>query len=139
MKCPYCDSENIHVEKQGFGFGKSLIGGILLGPLGLFCGAINKNKLICTCLKCARSFGIDEGINAERKSLVKDIIVETDNEDDILYKKALILVQTSNTVSTSYIQRELRIGYNKAASLIDRMEKECIISVPDKLGHRQVL
>ena len=49
---------------------------------------------------------------------------------DILYKKALILVQTSNTVSTSYIQRELRIGYNKAASLIDRMEKECISKIP---------
>ena len=138
MKCPYCDSENIHIEKQGFGFGKSLIGGVLLGPLGLFCGAINKNKLICTCLKCARSFTVDEGVEAEKRCLMNNVTAETDDED-ILYKRALVLIKTSKDISISYLQRELRIGYNKATDIIRKLEENNIITPPDKSGHRQVL
>ena len=137
MKCPYCDSENIHIEKQGFGFGKSLIGGILLGPLGLFCGAINKNKLMCTCLKCVRSFSVNEAVAAERKSLMNNVLGA--NEEETLYNKAIILIKASNKVSITYLQRELRIGYNKAAYIIEKLEKNKIITPPDEYGNRQIL
>jgi S-DNA-T family DNA segregation ATPase FtsK/SpoIIIE len=41
--------------------------------------------------------------------------------------------------STSYLQRQLRVGYNNAARLIERMEKEGVVSAPDHVGRREVL
>lgn len=59
--------------------------------------------------------------------------------DEDLYTQAVAIVQNDKKASTSYIQRRLRIGYNRAASLIDRMEQEGIISAPDHVGRREVL
>ena len=61
------------------------------------------------------------------------------NSDDDLYTQAVAIVQADKKASTSYIQRRLRIGYNRAATLIDRMEQEGIISAPDHVGRREVL
>ncbi len=41
--------------------------------------------------------------------------------------------------STSYIQRRLQIGYNRAASLMERMEKEGIVGAPNHAGKREIL
>ena len=41
--------------------------------------------------------------------------------------------------STSYIQRRLSVGYNKAASLVERMEKEGVVSAPNHAGKREIL
>ena len=41
--------------------------------------------------------------------------------------------------STSYIQRRLQIGYNRAASLVERMENEGVVSAPNHAGKREVL
>lgn len=59
-------------------------------------------------------------------------------EED-LYAQAVAIVQQDKKASTSYIQRKLRIGYNRAASLIDRMEQEGLISAADHVGRREVL
>lgn len=59
--------------------------------------------------------------------------------DEELYVQAVAIVQADKKASTSYIQRRLRIGYNRAASLIDRMEQEGIISAADHVGRREVL
>src|SRR6185437_2391825 len=47
---------------------------------------------------------------------------------DDLYDKALAIVARDKKASTSYIQRRLQIGYNRAASLIERMEQDGVIS-----------
>lgn len=60
------------------------------------------------------------------------------SEED-LYQQAVAIVQNDRKVSTSYIQRKLRIGYNRAASLVDRMETEGLISSADHVGRREVL
>ena len=62
-----------------------------------------------------------------------------DDPDSQLYRKAVQTVAESQKASTSYIQRQLRIGYNNAARLIERMEKEGIVSTPDHVGRREVL
>jgi S-DNA-T family DNA segregation ATPase FtsK/SpoIIIE len=49
------------------------------------------------------------------------------------------VVLRDRKVSTSYIQRRLQIGYNKAASLIERMEKEGLISQSNATGKREIL
>ena len=59
--------------------------------------------------------------------------------DEDLYSQAVAIVQNDKKASTSYIQRKLRIGYNRAASLIDKMEAEGIISAADHVGRREVL
>jgi S-DNA-T family DNA segregation ATPase FtsK/SpoIIIE len=61
------------------------------------------------------------------------------NSGDELYDKAVQVVITDKKVSTSYIQRRLAIGYNKAATLIERMEKEGVISQANHAGKREIL
>jgi S-DNA-T family DNA segregation ATPase FtsK/SpoIIIE len=61
------------------------------------------------------------------------------NSGDDLYDKALAVVARDKKVSTSYIQRRLQIGYNRAASLIERMEQDGVISRPNHKGVREIL
>ncbi|WFW29923.1 MAG: DNA translocase FtsK 4TM domain-containing protein [Wolbachia endosymbiont of Menacanthus eurysternus] len=64
----------------------------------------------------------------------------TENEEkNDLYKQAVAIIQSNKKVSISYIQRRLRIGYNKAANIIERMEKEGIVSTPNLSGKREIL
>jgi DNA segregation ATPase FtsK/SpoIIIE, S-DNA-T family len=58
---------------------------------------------------------------------------------DDLYDQAVAIVLRDKKVSTSYVQRRLQVGYNKAASLIERMEKEGLISSPNGSGKREIL
>jgi S-DNA-T family DNA segregation ATPase FtsK/SpoIIIE len=58
---------------------------------------------------------------------------------DDLYDQAVSVVLRDKKVSTSYVQRRLQIGYNKAASLIERMEKEGLISPANATGKREIL
>jgi S-DNA-T family DNA segregation ATPase FtsK/SpoIIIE len=58
---------------------------------------------------------------------------------DDLYDKALDIVARERKATTSYIQRRLQIGYNRAARLIERMEEEQVISKPNHKGVREVL
>jgi S-DNA-T family DNA segregation ATPase FtsK/SpoIIIE len=61
-----------------------------------------------------------------------------DSGDD-LYNQAVQIVVKEKKASTSYIQRCLRIGYNRAANIIEKMEKEGIVSAPNHVGKRDVL
>jgi len=62
-----------------------------------------------------------------------------DDPEAQLYRKAIQTVAESQKASTSYLQRQLRVGYNNAARLIERMEKDGIVSAPDHVGRREVL
>ena len=59
--------------------------------------------------------------------------------DEDLYEQAVAIVRNDKKTSISYVQRRLRIGYNRAASLIERMEEEGVISAPDHSGKREIL
>ena len=56
-----------------------------------------------------------------------------------LYDQAVAIVLRDRKASTSYIQRRLQIGYNRAASLIERMENEGIVGAPNHAGKRDIL
>jgi S-DNA-T family DNA segregation ATPase FtsK/SpoIIIE len=62
-----------------------------------------------------------------------------DDPETQLYRKAVQIVAESQKASVSYLQRQLRVGYNSAARLIERMEKEGKVGVPDHVGRREVL
>ncbi len=62
-----------------------------------------------------------------------------DGSGDELYDRAIAIVASDKRASTSYIQRKLQIGYNRAARIIERMEEEGIVSGPNHAGKREVL
>ena len=62
-----------------------------------------------------------------------------DSAEDRMYAKACQIVVESQKASTSWLQRQLRIGYNSAARLIERMEEEGLVSPPNHVGRRDVL
>ena len=56
-----------------------------------------------------------------------------------LYDRAVAIVLRDGKCSTSYVQRRLAVGYNKAASLVERMEKEGLVAPPNHAGKREIL
>ena len=61
------------------------------------------------------------------------------NGEDALYDQAVAIVAKDRKCSTSYIQRKLAIGYNKAARLVEQMEDEGVVSAANHVGKREVL
>ncbi|KJV69616.1 FtsK/SpoIIIE family DNA translocase [Candidatus Neoehrlichia procyonis] len=61
------------------------------------------------------------------------------DHDDRLYSQAVSIVLRDQKTSVSYIQRQLRIGYNRAANLIERMEREGILGPAANFGKREIL
>lgn len=59
--------------------------------------------------------------------------------DEDLYSQAVEIVRNDKKTSISYVQRRLRIGYNRAAVLIERMEEDGVLSAPDHSGKREIL
>jgi S-DNA-T family DNA segregation ATPase FtsK/SpoIIIE len=59
--------------------------------------------------------------------------------DDDMYDKAVYIVTTTRNASISWVQRQLRIGYNRAARLVEEMEKQGVVSPPDHTNKREVL
>ncbi|MBN8972039.1 MAG: cell division protein FtsK, partial [Rhizobiales bacterium] len=56
-----------------------------------------------------------------------------------LFSQAVAIVKRDRKASTSYIQRRLQIGYNRAASLMERMELEGIVGAANHAGKREIL
>lgn len=63
----------------------------------------------------------------------------SDKGGDALYRQALDIVMREGKASTSFIQRHLQIGYNRAARIVDQMEKEGIISSANHVGKREII
>jgi S-DNA-T family DNA segregation ATPase FtsK/SpoIIIE len=61
------------------------------------------------------------------------------SEGNDLYRQAVAIVKRDRKASTSYIQRRLQIGYNRAATLMERMEEEGVIGQPNHAGKREIL
>jgi len=56
VKCPCCDSTQLHAGDKGFGLVKAAAGGLLAGPVGLLGGLIGSKKVMITCLKCGHKW-----------------------------------------------------------------------------------
>ena len=64
---------------------------------------------------------------------------ETEGGDDPMYKEAVALILREGKASTSFLQRHLKIGYNRAARIIDMMESAGIISSANHVGKREII
>jgi len=68
-----------------------------------------------------------------------DMQMPSGKSDDDMYDKAVYIVTTTRNASISWVQRQLRIGYNRAARLVEEMEKQGVVSPPDHTNKREVL
>ena len=81
---------------------------------------------------------VDEILNLSSESPSDDGSNDSD-QDDELYNKALEIVKSEGKASTSFLQRKLQIGYNRAARIIDIMESRGIVSKANHVGKRELL
>ena len=80
---------------------------------------------------------IDEILNfADEKEIGN---IQNQNDKDELYQSALNIIRSEGKASTSFLQRKLQIGYNRAARIIDMMEADGIVSKANHVGKRDVL
>jgi len=80
-----------------------------------------------------------EAITAEEEQGDDPFALDGGSSGDDLYDKAVAIVARDKRASTSYIQRRLQIGYNRAARLIELMEEQGVVSPPNHQGKREVL
>ncbi|MDO8837609.1 MAG: DNA translocase FtsK 4TM domain-containing protein [Parvibaculum sp.] len=80
-----------------------------------------------------------EAITAEEDEGGDPFAFDSPGSGDDLYDKAVAIVARDKRASTSYIQRRLQIGYNRAARLIELMEEQGVVSPPNHQGKREVL
>jgi S-DNA-T family DNA segregation ATPase FtsK/SpoIIIE len=74
----------------------------------------------------------------KEESEINSSIQQNDSNDE-LFNQAVEVILKDKRVSTSYIQRKLQIGYNRAARIIEEMEDQGIISEPNNQGKREIL
>jgi S-DNA-T family DNA segregation ATPase FtsK/SpoIIIE len=84
---------------------------------------------------------VTEGGDDEAQALVDEKLglAAAGDSDDVLYDKAVAIVARDRKCSTSYIQRKLAIGYNKAARLVEMMEGNGVVSSANAVGKRDIM
>ena len=80
---------------------------------------------------------VDEILNFADEKEIGDS--QNQGEKDELYEQALDIIRTEGKASTSFLQRKLQIGYNRAARIIDMMEANGVVSKANHVGKRDVL
>ncbi|MDB5664398.1 DNA translocase FtsK 4TM domain-containing protein [Cypionkella sp.] len=84
--------------------------------------------------------GVIEGPEDENSNEIDSLLgLGSDGLDDSLYDQAVAIVAKDRKCSTSYIQRKLGIGYNKAAKLVEQMEEHSVITAANHVGKREIL
>ena len=81
---------------------------------------------------------IDEILNFVDEKEIGESWSDTADKDE-LYQAALEIIRSEGKASTSFLQRKLQIGYNRAARIIDMMEADGIVSKANHVGKRDVL
>jgi S-DNA-T family DNA segregation ATPase FtsK/SpoIIIE len=84
--------------------------------------------------------GVVEGVEDDKAEDI-DLVLGLGGEagDDTLYDQAVAIVAKDRKCSTSYIQRKLGIGYNKAAKLVEQMEEQGVVTRANHVGKREIL
>ena len=80
---------------------------------------------------------VDEILNFADEKEIGDS--QNQGEKDELYEQALDIIRSEGKASTSFLQRKLQIGYNRAARIIDMMEADGVVSKANHVGKREVL
>jgi DNA segregation ATPase FtsK/SpoIIIE, S-DNA-T family len=84
--------------------------------------------------------GVVEGVDEDKEGDIDMVLgLGGEGSDDQLYDQAVAVVAKDRKCSTSYIQRKLGIGYNKAARLVEQMEENGVVTTANHVGKREIL
>ena len=111
---------------------------LIIFSLFFFCNAsaFYKEQIISE-LKKINNLAFDFEQKIDEKELGSNS--ENQGDKDELYQSAVEIIRAEGKASTSFLQRKLQIGYNRAARIIDMMEAEGIVSKANHVGKRDVL
>ena len=112
-------------------------GGNLIRYQSAFISDSEVNKLIKEIKKSQKVEYLDE-----LEEVIKNDIENFDSlseEDEALISKTIDLIKSTNKASTSFVQRNFQIGYNKAARIMEALEKRGVVSEPNHTGKRNIL
>jgi S-DNA-T family DNA segregation ATPase FtsK/SpoIIIE len=119
-------------------------GGRITRVHGPFCSDEEVEKVVAHLKRQAKPVYLEE-VTAEEDEdeEVEDVPLLDDGEAGLgsgeVYEQAVSIVLRHKKASTSYIQRRLQIGYNRAASIMERMEKEGVVGPANHAGKREIL
>ncbi|MGH6891803.1 MAG: DNA translocase FtsK, partial [Dongiaceae bacterium] len=108
-------------------------------------GPFISDREVESIVKCLKAHGepayLQEVTESDEDDIAADGAIGEGNggSGDDLYDQAVALVARERKCSTSFIQRYLQIGYNRAARIVERMEKEGVVSQANHVGKREVL
>lgn len=106
-------------------------------------GAFVSDDEVESVAQALRAQGAPEYVEAilapRRETPANDTQAERQAAEDEMYNRAVALVAGDGRASISYLQRRLGIGYNRAATLVERMERERLISPASSSGRREIL
>ena len=96
-------------------------------------------EAVCDYWRAQTSPDYVEGLTEEQSNDGGNDFTISKGSDDDLYNRAVALILKEQRISISFIQRQLQIGYNRAARLVEQMEEEGIVSTANQAGKRQIL
>jgi S-DNA-T family DNA segregation ATPase FtsK/SpoIIIE len=107
---------------------------------GAFVADHEVHKVVDYLKKLARPQYVDSVLEEPASEEAEDGALEgPDAESDPLYDQAVAIVLKTRRASISLVQRHLRIGYNRAARLVEQMERSGLVSAMQSNGNRDVL
>jgi len=107
--CPYCLSENLMYEKEGFSVGQAFAGTVLTGGIGLLAGFIGSKNLRITCLKCGNGFSLEQAF------------VETPEEKDKYEKELKAVIHDKGTIAARefVLKKKPKAGLSDCGKMVD--------------------
>jgi S-DNA-T family DNA segregation ATPase FtsK/SpoIIIE len=96
-------------------------------------------ETVVTYLKAQGEPEYDESVTEDDENPFAPPGMDGGDAGDALYDEAVAIIAREGKASTSFIQRHLQIGYNRAARIIERMEEQGVVSRADRVGRREVL
>ena len=127
MKCIKFPSLNIAIEGEDGGYGS------MYSRAFAVASASSSSTSVSAFASTSESSSTSVSNSSEDDSNVSA------GEGDELYNEAINLVKSEGKASTSFLQRKLQIGYNRAARIIDMMEEKGVVSKANHVGKREVL
>ncbi len=125
--------------EQLLGLGDMLFRGTGTNVLQRIHGAYVSDDEVATITNYLRDQKINDDINSILLEDTDEIENEINETSDELYVQAVNIVKETKKTSISFLQRKLKIGYNRAANLIEAMEAQGILSEPQSNGNREIL